>query len=189
MRLKKGELERLVGAGQINPAIAAQIKAAQQQAVKATPASKRRTGAASSSGVSKGEASIRLALIHAFGDWFSGGEVVSEFKPFATRSFRADFALPRYRIYVEVDGWAHHGQYLESHHSDRERGLFFSQFDWLPFRVSHQQATQNPTMLVEAIQQVLKRRHGRSRECIVIERVMGPVECYTRLVSGQCDAG
>jgi len=40
--------------------------------------------------------------MHAFGDWFAGGEVVAELIPFPDRQYRVDFALPRWRVYVEV---------------------------------------------------------------------------------------
>lgn len=54
------------------------------------------------SGESKGEASVRLALLDAFGDWFNGGEVVQEVIPFPDRRYRVDFSLVRYRAYIEV---------------------------------------------------------------------------------------
>ena len=123
------------------------------------------------SGESPGEASVRLALMAAFGDWQRGGEVVAELMPFRTRRFRCDFALPRWRYYIEVDGWSHHGEFLEDHHSDRERGLFFSSHDWLPFRVSHDQAINNPGMLVDAIAAAMQFRNPISRESLELETI------------------
>jgi hypothetical protein len=193
LRLKPGDLERLVGERQINPSIAAQIRAAEAE-IKAGPKAikpalqQKKQAEAKVSSESKGEASVRVALIHAFGDWFAGGEVVAEFRPFLSREFRADFALPRYRIYVEIDGWEHHGKSLDAHHDDRERGLFFSQYDWLPFRVSHKQATKEPTMLVDAITKAMAVRSASDRAGFDIEKVVRPVVSYTRLVSGHCDA-
>ena len=102
-------------------------------------------------GESPGEASLRLALRAAFGDWHQGGEVVQELIPFQDRGFRSDFALPRYRIYVEVLGWSVHGQHKADHLMDCERGLFFSSRNWLPFYASHGTATQRPGNVVDAL--------------------------------------
>lgn len=118
---------------------------------------------------SEGEAYVRIALVGAFGDWYRGGEVVSELIPFTDRNFRCDFALPRYRIYVEVDGWQHHGKSLDDHHSDRERGLYFSARDWLPFRVSHSQAKAITGELVDAITTAMALRDPLERDLITIE--------------------
>ena len=118
---------------------------------------------------SEGEAYVRIALVGAFGDWRRGGEVVSELMPFSDRNFRCDFALPRYRIYVEVDGWRHHGMALDDHHSDRERGLYFSARDWLPFRVSHSQAKTITGELVDAISAAVALRCPLERDLITIE--------------------
>jgi hypothetical protein len=117
----------------------------------------------------------------AFGEWHRGGEVVQELIPFRTRRFRCDFALPRARLYVEVDGWSGHGQFLEDHHSDRERGLFFSAHDWLPFRVSHDQAINNPGMLVDSIAAAMKCRALVSRESIELETVQHKHGVWYRL--------
>ncbi|WP_245820355.1 hypothetical protein [Marinobacter lutaoensis] len=122
-------------------------------------------------GESPGEQSIRLVLTQAFGLWEKGGEVVPELIPFKERRFRCDFALPRWRIYVEVDGWGGHGQFLEDHHRDRERGLFFSAHDWLPFRVSHDQSINSPGSLVDSITSAMERRLPAPRESIDIEPV------------------
>lgn len=189
MRLTSIEVDRLLADKKINPDIARQVKAAE---LEAKSSAQRRTSTKSksnnttkipkTSSESQGEASLRIALIHAFGDWFAGGEVVSELVPFTDRNYRADFALPRYRIYVEVDGWSHHGKHLNSHHEDRERGLFFSQYDWLPFRASHKQATENPMMVVDAIARVLTMREGCERSAVAIHRVQGKVQTYCRLM-------
>ena|SRR5690554_6119277 len=118
---------------------------------------------------SAGEAHVRIALLSAFGDWHRGGEVVQELMPFPERNYRCDFSLPRYRVYVEVDGWQHHGKTLDDHHSDRERALFFSARDWLPFRVSHAQAQSLAAELVDAIRTAMALRIPYARDQIRIE--------------------
>lgn len=124
-------------------------------------------------GESKGEAVVRLALQSAFGLWESGGEVVSELMPFTVEGsrYRADFALPRYRFYLEIDGWSSHGFTKEAHHSDRLRGLYFSARGWLPFRVSHGQAVNSPHILVEAVQAAMALRDPLPRAEITVEPV------------------
>lgn len=122
-------------------------------------------------GESKGEAAVRLALIAAFGCWSKGGEVVIECRPFDTRQFRADFALPRYRISAEVEGWSHHGRSLSDHHRDRERAMFFASHDWLVFPVSHAQALKEAPLLVDAIARAMSLRSPTRRECVRIDPI------------------
>ena len=177
-RLKKNSSEQASGGGisdwaakQIEQALATnqgktdKAQRAREPGKKASPA-KRLV-----SGESPGEGSVRLALMAAFGDWFQGGEVVPELRPFSTRKFRADFALPCYRYAIEVDGWSEHGKFLGDHEADRVRGLVFSSHDWLTFRVSHGQAVKNPGMLVDAIASAMKYRSPISRESIDLEPI------------------
>ena len=166
----------------VSAAVASQLK--RQLADQVAPGNPRKKQKSPSKPTeSAGEASARIALIHAFGDWFRGGEVVQEFLPFTTHEYRADFALPRYKIYVEVDGWQHHGKSLTAHHSDRERGLWFSRHDWLPFRVSHQQAKCHTTYLVEAISQAMSYRKRLDLDASQVERYRVPSGYRTRYVA------
>jgi len=170
----------------MNPSIQEQIKAAKAQ-LRADQ--KRLKGKSTPKPAeSKGEASVRLALTHAFGDWFAGGEVVAELEPFAHRAFRADFALPRYRAAIEVDGWQHHGRTLYAHHSDRLRGIYFAQFGWVCFRVSHKQALSDTPILIDAIQTYINRTEPTSRESISVVRVTTHKGFYHKLTSGHDDA-
>lgn len=123
------------------------------------------------SGESKGEAAVRIALTAAFGQWFDGGEVLQECLPFSTRQYRTDFALPRYRIAVEVDGWQHHGKSLDDHHKDRERARFFARNGWLMFPVSHGQATKESGELVGCLADALKIVQPIPRSAIDIETI------------------
>lgn len=120
-------------------------------------------------GESPGEASLRLALLAEFGDFHQGGEVVQELIPFPERGFRADFALPRYRIYIEVLGWTLHGRHKDDHLSDCARALFFSARNWLPFHVSHAMATKSPGEVVDAIAAVLPCRVACPRDDVVLD--------------------
>lgn len=121
-------------------------------------------------GESQGEASVRLALLAAFGDWHKGGEVVQECMPFTTRRYRADFALPRIRAYVEVDGWNFHGRTKSAHHKDRERSRFFARHNWIGFQVSHGQALHDTSDLIEAIADLMTHRTPVPRDWIHLEK-------------------
>lgn len=123
-------------------------------------------------GESAGETSVGLALRAAFGDWFRNeGEVVQELMPFSTRRYRADYALPRYRICVEVMGWHAHGQHLKEHHKDRQRSSFFARHDWLMFEVSHGQALGDLSGLIDDIAHAMTLRAPTERSLLDIQSV------------------
>jgi len=175
----------------ISPAIAAQLDkaladGARSSASKAgVKASKQRSGRrkpAIVTGESKGEACVRLALQDAFGLWEDGGEVVPELIPFPDRQFRVDFCLPRWRYYVEIDGWQFHGFTKEAHHDDRLRGLYFSARGWLPFRVSHGQAVNSPGTLVDALEEAMALSDPLPRSAIDIEAVPHKHGVWHRLI-------
>lgn len=140
-------------------------------------------------GESPGEASLRLALRAAFGEWHSGGEVVQELIPFQERGFRADFALPRYRIYVEVLGWSVHGQYKADHLTDCERALFFSSRDWLPFYASHATATQRPGSVIDAISAAISVRKACPRSDIQLRKQTHKQGVWYHLVARESSEG
>ncbi|KXS55333.1 MAG: hypothetical protein AWU57_319 [Marinobacter sp. T13-3] len=134
-------------------------------------------------GESKGEASVRMALLAAFGDWHQGGEVIQELIPFRTRRFRADFAIPRAKVTVEVQGWSHHGRSLSDHHGDRERDMFFAKHNWLAFNISHGQALNQTGELIDAISHVLTLRDMLPRDAIQVEPVEHKHGIWWRLIT------
>jgi len=173
------QLSQLKSANKVSSAAAAQIEAALKQStagsaedagsLKSSISHHRRSVKSGERGESKGEASVRLALVSAFGDWNAGGEVVQELIPFSTRAFRADFALPRWKLCLAVDGWSFHGMKKEDHHRDRERGNFFAMHNWLLFRVSHGQALKETGTLVDGIAHAMTLRDPFPREAIELE--------------------
>jgi very-short-patch-repair endonuclease len=82
-----------------------------------------------------------------------------------------DFALVRFRAYIEIDGFSHHAKFLEDHKSDRLRGLYFSARDWVPFRIAHGQAIKNPGILIDALEAFMKIRQPIPRSEILIEPI------------------
>jgi len=176
------DLDRLKRDKKLSPRVAAQLEAelnklpktAKRSAAKGASAGPKGKGATSkavnkSAGESKGEASVRLALIGRFGEFLEGGEVVQELIPFEGRRFRADFALPRYSISVEVEGWSHHGAFLNDHHRDRERSMYFARHNWLTFQLSHGQALKQTGELIDGIEQAMLLRIAEPRDatCLV----------------------
>jgi hypothetical protein len=187
-------LKTLKDRQQISPMVADQLSKALSQPSKGRnvtvgtdPRARGRAGPRIVTGESKGEASVRLALQAAFGLWDDGGEVVAELMPFVHegKRYRVDFALPRHRCYVEIDGWAFHGFTKEAHHSDRIRGLYFSARGWLPFRVSHGQALQSPHILVEALQEAIALRSPVPRDSVSIVKVPHKHGVWYRLITDE----
>lgn len=46
------------------------------------------------------------------------------------RRFRIDIAFPEARLAIEVDGYQHHGRFLEAHRSDRQRQNAMTLVGW-----------------------------------------------------------
>lgn len=133
---------------------------------------------------SKGEAAVRLALLAAFGSWHDGGEVIQELMPFPDRRYRADFALPRFNITCEVEGWTHHGRSLDDHHSDRLRSMFFAKHNWLVFNLSHGQALKEAGYLVDSIAHAMSLRTPIDRDQISVSPVPHKHGFWYRLDAG-----
>lgn len=147
-----------------------QIRKALEETQGSKPRAKPKGSSRTVVGESKGEFSIRLALSSEFGWWDDGGELVQELMPFTGRRFRCDFALPRWRLSIECDGFTHHSKFLSDHHRDRVRGLYFSARDWLVFRVSHGMAINDPASLIDALRDATKIRVPVSRSAIQLKR-------------------
>ena len=79
-----------------------QIRKALEETQGSKPRAKPKGSSRTVVGESKGEFSIRLALSSEFGWWDDGGELVQELMPFTGRRFRCDFALPRWRLSIEL---------------------------------------------------------------------------------------
>ncbi|TBW57376.1 hypothetical protein EZI54_06885 [Marinobacter halodurans] len=182
----KKQLNEMVIAGRVGKGMAQQIEAEIDKSSKVSPpASKVARKAASTLPAerSPGELALRPLLADRFGWWHQGGELVEELEPFSDRKFRVDFALPRWQIYIEVDGWSHHGVHLDSHHRDRARGLYFSARNWLPFRVSYQQAINEGFQLIDCLVEAMEIRTPVSAGAIRVDVTDTPTGFRRRLVT------
>lgn len=161
------QLEQMARQGRLSSHSTAALRAAFSQSSasrhsrKAPPAKKPR---------SPGEEAVAQVLFARFGCWEDGGEVVRELVPDPRRRYRLDFALPRWRMAVEIEGWRNHGYDLAAHHRDCQRTLFLSARDWLPFRLSHAQALGEGADVLEALEQAMALRAPTPREQLHLEK-------------------
>ena len=96
------------------------------------------------------------ALVTEFGRFYSGGEMVYELElPFG-RNWRVDMALPRYRVAVEMDGYAYHGKYLSGFKRDREKSLALERNGWRCIRFSNEQVRSALPEVVSAMRDILR---------------------------------
>lgn len=95
------------------------------------------------------------------GDHLLGGDLVAEHKFHPSVGWRFDWAFPRYRVAVEVDG----GQWMESggrhaRDSDRDKLNAAASMGWIIFRFSPEQLKADPFGSVELIVRALELRAG-----------------------------
>lgn len=139
---------------------------------------------------SPAESALEKVLVAEFGWWNEGGELVAELHPFEDRQVRVDFAIPRWRIYLECDGWTHHGAFLAAHHNDRARGMLFSARDWLPFRVSYKQAVEEGDWIVQHVREAMENRVPAGKGEIHIESKQMPSGgCWSWIIHSQNAGG
>lgn len=119
---------------------------------------------------SKGDPQSILAhgLIRAFGCYYHGGEVVLELECIKGRKYRADIALPRYRIIIEVDGWQYHSR-LKSFQKDRDKSLALFSEGWRTLNVSNKQIKEDFEAIERAI--VAAKKYSIYDPSITVKRI------------------
>lgn len=119
---------------------------------------------------SKGDPQAILAhgLIRAFGCYYHGGEVVLELECVKGRKFRADIALPRYRIIIEVDGWQYHSR-LKAFQKDRDKSLTLFSEGWRTLNVSNKQIKEEFESIERAVVAAVK--YSSYDSAIKVERI------------------
>ena len=95
-------------------------------------------------------------LVRQYGRHVSGGEMVFElcFKPLGRR-WRLDMALPKFKLGIELDGWANHGRMRESFLRDREKSLWFERRGWRVVRFSANQIMDDIDEVCLAISEII----------------------------------
>lgn len=175
MRLKsQAELQTMLNKGSISESAAKQVRR-QFSTVNAKQPVRRASGQTQKRKFpiaplqSEGEAVLGIALRAHFGHWHDGGEVVEELVVFPSETqIRVDYALPRWQVYIEIEGWTHHGRSIDDHHADRDRLNFLASRNWHRFAVTHWQATKAAMTLVEKVEACLSLREEIAREHCVI---------------------
>lgn len=175
MRLKsEAELKTMLNDGSISESAAKQLRVqfasiGTIKAVSQTAQRPRKPKPRLTATQSEGEAVLALALRSQFRHWHDGGEFVEELVVYPGETkIRVDFALPRWQVYIEVEGWTHHGRSIEDHHADRDRLNFLSSRNWHRFAVTHAQATKSAMKLVEQVDRCLRLRTALARDAICV---------------------
>jgi len=117
-------------------------------------------------------------MIREFGCYFHGGEVVLELECIPLRRYRADIALPRYKVSIEIEGWQYHSK-LHSFQRDRTRMLDFFRYGWRVLNVTNKQVKEDSASIIEAVRDVIQlnerpasvnvRRHKLGRSVLIHE--------------------
>lgn len=96
------------------------------------------------------------AVTRRFGRFYEGGLAVYELEfPFEGRKYRADIALPEYRLVLELDGWVSHGKTLNGFKRDRAKSLAFERRGWSVVRFSNEQIRSDIADVLLAVEQIL----------------------------------
>lgn len=96
------------------------------------------------------------AIVGEFGRLYDGGDAVFELSfPHFKRKYRADTALPAYRVVIELDGWQYHGRTLSGFQRDREKSLEFERRGWRVIRFSNKQVKHELIDVIAAIRDVV----------------------------------
>ncbi|MCC5952097.1 MAG: DUF559 domain-containing protein [Acidimicrobiia bacterium] len=75
----------------------------------------------------------------------------------ASQRFRVDFAYLRYRVIIEIDGFAHHGG-RASFHADRRRDQLLAAHGWLVLRFTARDLDDGPDHVISVLAQTLASR-------------------------------
>lgn len=84
------------------------------------------------------------------------------------RKYRADIALPRYRIIIEVDGWQYHSR-LKSFQKDRDKSLALFSEGWRTLNVSNKQIKEDFEAIERAI--VAAKKYSTYDPSITVKRI------------------
>ncbi|MBE8232148.1 MAG: DUF559 domain-containing protein [Endozoicomonadaceae bacterium] len=104
------------------------------------------------------------ALFHTFilkkyGDYYENGEVISELMlSNISPKWRVDFALPNWKVAIEMDGWQYHGKYLKDFKRDRKKDKFLASKGWLTLRFTNSELRSDPLECINLIESCLEHR-------------------------------
>lgn len=120
------------------------------------------------------------AVCRRFGRFYDGGHAVYELEfGFAERHFRADIALPEFRLVLEMDGWESHGRTLAGFKKDREKSLVFERRGWSVVRFSNEQVRTNLPDVIAAVEEIISFRVKDPLKRNYVQRVSFDRSKYT----------
>lgn len=102
------------------------------------------------------------ALVGRWGRFLNGGEVLWELMPLPDSGLRLDAALPRYRIGLEMDGWKHHGKYLEGFKRDRRKSTAMAAAGWSLIHVSNEQVNHYLDQVLDQVAMAMECRYPQT---------------------------
>jgi len=102
------------------------------------------------------EERLNIILRDAYGMAVDGGEVFRELLIIPGRNYRVDFALPKYQISVELDGYKDHSS-VSGFFRDYDKDMLLLNAHWHPIRVSTKQL-KDPGALIEVINKTIELR-------------------------------
>ena len=104
------------------------------------------------------------ACVQRWGRYYEGGLVVGELIIKYPRAFRADVAIPKYRICIEMDGFKYHStkSALKRDHDKTEQ---LAKLGWIIFRVGAKRIFSDLDSLLDSIEHLMQ--HSAEGEFVV----------------------
>lgn len=146
------EIQRLIDKGLIKPS---DRKVALAAVSKSVPSRR-----SSANHVSSEEKLFNL-LKPIYGCYLDGGELVRELIPIKGRKYQLDVSLPRYGIYIEMDGIEGHAMFKDGQgrqhlnkagfERDRMKSILLAGNNWVGFSAMKKHLSDNPDEILKAV--------------------------------------
>lgn len=104
------------------------------------------------------------ACVARWGRYYEGGLVVNELIIKAPRAFRADIALPKYRIAIEMDGFKFHSS-KTAIRRDHDKTEQLSRLGWVVFRVGAKRIFSDLSSFLDSVENLMN--HCATGEFVV----------------------
>lgn len=104
------------------------------------------------------------ACVARWGRYYEGGLVVNELIIKSPRAFRADIALPKYRIAIEMDGFKFHSS-KSAIRRDHDKTEQLSRLGWVVFRVGAKRIFSDLSSFLDSVENLMN--HCATGEFVV----------------------
>lgn len=95
------------------------------------------------------------ACIKRWGRYYEGGLVVSELIIKAPRAFRADIAIPKFRIAIEMDGFVFHSS-KAAIRRDHDKTEQMARLGWIVFRIGAKRALNDVESFLDSVEHLMQ---------------------------------